>query len=153
MVLMIELAAAGDLLEILKLQRLAFKEEADFVGDPDIHPMTQTLEEMKQDFAMGTYLKYVEDEMILGSVRAFEEKGTCYIKRLVVHPNHWGKGIGKALMREIEHVFGDAKRYELYTRIDHQRTRPFYQSLGYLPFRTEKVSDLLTFVYLEKRIL
>jgi GNAT superfamily N-acetyltransferase len=147
---MIERAIEGDLPEILRLQKLAFKEEADFVSDPNIHPMTQTLEELKHDFTKETFLKYVEGGMILGSVRAFEEEGTCYIKRMVVHPNYWGKGIGKSLMREIERVFGNSKRYELYTRIDHKRTRPFYQSLGYLPFRTEKVSDTLTFVYLEK---
>lgn len=147
---MIERATEGDLPEILRLQKLAFKEEADFVGDPNIHPMTQTLEDIKQEFAKEIILKYVEDGMILGSVRAFEEGGTCYIKRMVVHPNYWGKGIGKSLMREIERVFGDSKRYELYTRIDHKRTRPFYQSLGYQPLRTEKVSDTLTFVYLEK---
>jgi GNAT superfamily N-acetyltransferase len=148
---MIERATEEDLPEILRLQKLAFKEEADFVGDPNIEPMAQTLEDLKHEFAKEIFLKFVEDGMILGSVRAFEEEGTCYIKRMIVHPDHWGKGIGKNLMREIERVFGDSKRYELFTRIDHRRTRPFYQSLGYLPFRTEKVSNSLTFVYLEKR--
>ncbi len=151
MVLMIERATEGDLSEILRLQRLAFKEESDFVGDPNIHPMTQTLEELEHDFAKETFLILVEGGTILGSVRAFEEEGTCHINRLIVHPDHWGKGIGKGLMREIERVFGDAKRYDLFTRIDNKRTRSFYQSLGYQPFKTEKVSDSLTFVYLEKR--
>jgi len=148
---MIEQATEDDLPEILSLQKLAFKEESDFVGDPNIKPMAQTLEDLKHEFGKEIFLKYVEDGMILGSVRAFEEKGTCYIERMVVHPNYWGKGIGKSLMRKIERVFGDAKRYELFTRIDHKRTRPFYTSLGYLPFKTEKVSNSLTFVYLEKR--
>jgi GNAT superfamily N-acetyltransferase len=148
---MIERATEGDLPEILRLQRLAFKEESDCIGDPNIHPMIQTLEDLKHDFVKETFLKYVEGGRILGSVRAFEEEGTCHIKRMVVHPDFWGKGIGKSLMREIERVFGNAERYELFTRIDHKRTRPFYQSLGYQPFRTEKVSDTLTFVYLEKR--
>jgi GNAT superfamily N-acetyltransferase len=149
--MMIERAIEEDLPEILRLQRLAFKEEADFVGNPNIKPMAQTLEDLKHEFAKEIFLKFVEDGIILGSVRAFEEKGTCYIERMVVHPSYWGKGIGKSLMREIERVFCDAKRYELFTRIDHKRTRPFYQKLGYLPIRTEIVSNSLTFVYLEKR--
>jgi ribosomal protein S18 acetylase RimI-like enzyme len=148
---MIERATEGDLPEILRLQRLAFKEEADHVGDPNIHPMTQTLADIKQDFTMGTFLKLVVDGTILASVRAFEEEGTCHINRLLVHPDFWGKGFGKSLMREIERVYGDAKRFELFTRIDNERTRQLYQSLGYQPFRTEKVNDSLTFVYLEKR--
>ncbi|MGD0818791.1 MAG: hypothetical protein ABR986_10430 [Methanomassiliicoccales archaeon] len=65
-----------DLPEIIRLQRLAFKEEADFIGDPNIHPMTQTLEDLRHDFAKEIFLKYVECGMILGSVRAFEEEGT-----------------------------------------------------------------------------
>lgn len=147
---MIERAKEEDLPEILRLQRLAFKEEAEFVGDPNIKPMAQTLEDLKEEFATGIFLKYVEGGRILGSVRAFEEGGTCHINRMVVHPDHWGKGIGKSLMREIERSFVEVKRYELFTRIDHVRNRPFYQSLGYLPYKTEKVSDSLTFVYLEK---
>jgi ribosomal protein S18 acetylase RimI-like enzyme len=147
---MIERATENDLTEILRLQKLAFKEEADFVGNLDIPPMTQTLEDLKFDFTKMTFLKYVEGGMILGSVRAFEDAGTCHIKRMIVHPNYWGKGIGKSLIKEIERVFNHAKRYELYTRIDNKRTRLFYNSLGYKPFRTEKVTDTLTCVYLEK---
>ena len=147
---MIERATEEDLPEILSLQRLAFKQEADDVGDPNIHPMIQTLEELKQEFTQEVFLKYVEDGIIRGSVRAYEDGGTCFIKRMVVHPDFWGKGIGKSLMRAIELVFSNAMRYELYTRLDHKRTRPFYQGLGYLPFKTEKISDSLTFVYLEK---
>jgi GNAT superfamily N-acetyltransferase len=150
-IMMIERALERDLPEILQLQRSAFSEEANFVGDPNIHPMSQTLEELRLDFAEEVMLKYVEKGTILGSVRAKQEGDTCHIKRMVVHPDHWGKGIGKALMKEIENTFSDARRYELFTRIDHERTRPFYRNLGYVPFKTEKVSDTLTFVYLEKQ--
>jgi GNAT superfamily N-acetyltransferase len=146
----IERAMEADLQDIQKIQRLAFQEEADFVGDPSIHPMTQTLEGLRQDLDRGVILKYVEEGRILGSVRAFREGDTCHVKRLVVRPDQWGKGIGKSLMKDIEETYSDVKRFELYTRIDHPRTRPFYQSLGYAPYRTEKVSDSLTFVHLEK---
>jgi ribosomal protein S18 acetylase RimI-like enzyme len=148
--MMIERATREDLPEILRLQKLAFSDEAEFVRDPNIKPMVQILNEIEQEFEMGVILKYTMDGEILGSVRAYEKEGTCHINRLVVHPDHWREGIGKGLMREIERCYENAKRYELFTREDHQRTRPFYRGLGYLPFKTEKVSDSLTFVYLEK---
>jgi energy-coupling factor transporter ATP-binding protein EcfA2 len=87
---------------------------------------------------------------IVGSVRARMDGGTCRISRLVVRPDHWRQGIGRQLMEEIERLFDDAERFELYTREDHSVTRPFYRSLGYAPFRTERHSDALTFVYLFK---
>ena len=147
---MIRRALEEDLPEILQLQKLAFKEEADFVNDPNIKPMAQTLKELENEFKSGTILVYVEDGKIFGSVRASEEEGTCFITRMVVHPRHWRKGIGRNLMRAIEGSYSNVDRYELFTRVDHPRTRPFYQSLGYLPFRTERISDSLTFVYLQK---
>jgi ribosomal protein S18 acetylase RimI-like enzyme len=81
------------------------------------------------------------------------EGNTCHIFRLVVDPRLWGQGIGRELMRAIEEQFGGIDRYELFTRADHHRNRPFYQSLGYMPIRIERHSDALSFVYLEKRRL
>lgn len=148
---MIEQATEEDLPGILSLQKLAFKKEADIVGDPDILPMTQTLDDLRREFNKVMILKYVEDGRLLGSVRAFTEGDTCHINRLIVHPDHWKRGIGKTLMDRIEKEFPDDERYELWTRIDNGQTRSFYEKLGYRPFRTEKINDALTFVYLEKR--
>jgi hypothetical protein len=55
-------------------------------------------------------------------------------------------------MREIEGRFHDVQRYELFTREDHECTRPFYRSLGYTPFKVERYSDTLSFVFLEKPV-
>ncbi len=148
---MISRATEADLPEILRLQRLAFREEAEHVGDHNIKPMAQTLDELKKEFASGVVLKMVENGTIIGSVRARVEGDTCMISRLVVHPAYWRKGIGKALMMAIERSYPRAHRYELFTRADHPRNRPFYRDLGYAPIRTERVSDALSFVYLEKR--
>ncbi|OPY34147.1 MAG: putative acetyltransferase [Methanomassiliicoccales archaeon PtaU1.Bin124] len=148
---MIDRAAEQDLPNILALQRAAFREEAEFVGDMNIKPMAQTLDDLRQEFGKAVILKYEENGTIIGSVRAYPENGTCYINRLIVHPDHWSKGIGTALMDAVELEFKDADRFELFTRTDHRRTRPFYQRLGYLPFKEEKVSQTLTFVYLEKK--
>lgn len=147
---MITEASEEDLPAILELQRSAFREEAEHVGDMDIKPMSQTLEGLREELAKGIILKYVRDGRILGSVRAWVEGDTCHIGRLVVDPQHWGRGIGHALMGEVEKRFPRVRRYELFTRADHQRNRPFYASLGYVPVRTERHSDNLTFVYLEK---
>jgi GNAT superfamily N-acetyltransferase len=147
---MIAPATVEDLPEIIHLQRLAFREEAEHVGDMGIKPMTQTLEELRTELEGSVVLKYVQDGEIVGSVRARMVRGVCAISRLVVRPDHWGRGIGRRLMEEVESRFPDAGRYELFTRVDHERTRPFYRRLGYIPFRTERHSDRLVFVHLYK---
>lgn len=148
---MISQATEEDLPAILRLQRAAFQEEAEYVGDPSIKPMAQTLEELRAELSTSVILKYVRDGEIIGSVRGRLEDDTCYISRLVVDPKAWSQGIGRELMRAMEDHFRGVGRYELFTRADHRRTRPFYQKLGYTPFRTERHSDALTFVHLEKR--
>ncbi len=149
---MIEEVKEADLPAVLELQRAAFREEAVHVGDPSIKPMTQTLEGLREELATSVVLKYVEGGEIIGSVRARVVEDTCYIGRVVVHPDHWRKGIGRALMQAVEEHFPHVRRYELFTREDHDTTRPFYRSLGYVPIRTERYSDALVFVYLEKTI-
>ena len=37
--------------ELLALQRLCFREEAELYGEPDIAPLTQTLEGLRENFA------------------------------------------------------------------------------------------------------
>ncbi|MBI0584439.1 MAG: GNAT family N-acetyltransferase [Methanomassiliicoccus sp.] len=147
---MIVPAAEEDLPEILRLQRMAFREEAEHVNDPNIKPMSQTLEGLREESASSTVLKYVLDGEIVGSVRARMDGDVCHISRLVVHPDRWRMGIGRELVREVERRFSEARWFELYTREDHDRTRPFYARLGYLPFRTERHSDTLTFVHLRR---
>lgn len=147
---MIRRATEEDLPEIQRLQRTAFQEEAEYVNDAEIKPMIQTVEEIREELRTSLILNYIEDGRIVGSIRAKMEGDTCHINRLVVLPDHWSKGIGKALMREVESIFQNAKAFELFTREDHPRTRPFYAKLGYLPYKTERVSDTLTFVYLRK---
>lgn len=147
---MIRLATEADLPEIQRLQRAAFREEAEHVNDTEIKPMTQTVEEIREEMRSSLILNYVEDGRVLGSIRAKVEGDVCHINRLVVLPDHWSKGIGKALMREAESRFPDVKVFELFTRADHPRTRPLYAKLGYVPFKTEKVSETLSFVHLRK---
>ncbi len=94
-------------------------------------------------------LKVIEDRKIVGSVRAVEKEGICYIGRLIVHPEYRNKGIGKKLMEAIEKCF-KGLRFELFTGHLSEKNLRFYQSLGYREFKTEEVKAGLSFIYLEK---
>ena len=92
-----------------------------------------------------------KEDIIVGSVRAYEKTDTCYIGKLIVLPEYQNKGIGKALMREIENEYKNiVKRYELFTGKRDPRNQYLYNQLGYKAFKTEKQSDEISFVYMEK---
>lgn len=148
--MLIEIAHVKDAQVILDLQRLAYQSEAAIWNDYTIPPLVQSLEEMEQDFYKQTVLKATIDGKIIGSVRGYVRDGTCYIGRLIVHPDCQNQGFGTQLMRAIEDHFAGANRYELFTGEKSERNIYLYQKLGYQIFRSEQLNDRVTLVYLEK---
>lgn len=148
----VEKATISDAEEILSLQKLAYQSEAEIYNDFNIPPLVQTLEEIKKDFGIQFLLKAVMDEKIIASVRAHTKEGTCYIGRLIVHPDFQNQGIGTKLMYEIEKIFSTCQRFELFTGARSERNLYLYQKLGYKIFKTAKITDQTTIVYLEKKI-
>jgi SAM-dependent methyltransferase/ribosomal protein S18 acetylase RimI-like enzyme len=149
--MIIEQAKVKDAEEILELQKLAYLSEAEIYDDYTIPPLTQTLEEIRDDFNRQLFLKATVDEQIIGSVRAHLEDETCFIGKLIVHPHHQNRGIGTKLMHEIEARFAEAERFGLFTGHRSERNLHLYEKLGYRIFRTEPISDNVKLVYLEKR--
>jgi N-acetylglutamate synthase-like GNAT family acetyltransferase len=147
----IEIADVKDARVILELQKLAYQSEAAIWNDYTIPPLMQALEEMEQDFQKQVVLKATIDGRIVGSVRAYTKDGTCYIGRVIVHPDCQNRGLGKQIMKAIEDHFATADRYELFTGQKSERNLYFYQKLGYRIFRSEKLTDRVTIVYLEKQ--
>lgn len=143
-------AERENLEQILKLQYLAYQSEADLFKNRDIPPLRETLEELEEEFERGTVLKLVEGNRIIGSVRAYEENGTLYIGKLMVHPDRQKRGYGKTLLSEIEKYY-PGKRYELFTSTRSIDNISLYKKCGYEIYDSKVISDELEFVYMEKK--
>ena len=148
--MIVERASVKDAAEILTLQKLAYQSEAAIYDDYTIPPLTQTLEEIRGDFEKQVFLKVSSGDRIVGSVRAHAREGTCFVGRLIVHPDSQNRGIGTTLLEEVETVFDDAERFELFTGSRSERNLYLYQKMGYEVFRRERLSDKVSLVFLEK---
>src|SRR5690554_4540285 len=79
--------------ELLTLRRAAFVSEAQVYGDPNIPPLTQTLEELRADLAaegiitLGAW----SGHRLVGSVRVQLEPGKATLGRLAVAPDLQGR--------------------------------------------------------------
>jgi len=143
-------AERDDLQEILDLQYLAYQSEAMLLNNFSIPPLKQTIEEVKQEFDNGIFLKVVDkDGVIIGSVRAYAKNGTLFIGKLIVQPNLQGQGIGTNLLTEIEKVCPQ-ERCELFTSDRSEKNIRLYERLGYVKFREQEVTPELKFIYLRK---
>lgn len=157
----IEKALDDDAEELLALQKLAYRSEAEIIGDFTIQPLVQTPGEMRSDIATQTVLKaYTSNgnsnvspaaKRIIASVRGFQNNGSCHIGKLIVHPEYQNMGIGTELLNIIETQFVGASRYELFTGEKSARNIRLYVRSGYRPFKIEKINDRLKLVFMEKQ--
>ena len=143
-------AKPEDLEAILQLQYAAYQSEAALNNDFTIQPLTQTLEELIAEHQKGVVLKAVNEGEIIGSVRAFADGDTVYIGKLIVHPDHQGKGLGKRLLAAVENNL-HRKRFELFTSAKSERNLRLYEKAGYTRFREKQNDAGITFVYMEKQ--
>ena len=92
---------------------------------------TETLDSLKQD-AKDKHIFVAEaDGVVVGSVRFWTVAGVCVIRLLSVTPAHQGRGVGKALIREVERVTTDAHKFYACTMLRTARNIQFFLNLGY----------------------
>ncbi len=147
----IKTAQINDAEAILSLQKLCYQSEARITGDYGISPLKQVLAGMQSDINNMKVFAMWEDNKIIGSIRASEKDGICYIGRIIVHPDMQNQGRGKILINTVEKEFAHCKTFELFTSSLSERNLYLYNKLGYKIYKKEKAKDNYDIIYLRKK--
>ncbi len=124
-------ACEQDFDSILEIQREAFGEYAGLYSTSAW--TTETMDDLKRDAQEKKILAAEWDGVVVGSVRFWVVGGVCVIRLLSVKPSHQGRGIGKALMQEIERVVTGAHKLYVCTMLHTSRNVHLFLKLGYQP--------------------
>jgi len=147
----IEHAVADDIPEILALQKVAYRSEAEVYGDLSVPAMRQSLTELTADFERMIFLKGIVNGKIVASVRGYDDgQGTAHILRLIVHPYFQGRGYAQQLVTTLEKAFPQCRRFEVFTGHRSERNLYLYGKLGYKRFKSEAFNQSVEWVYMEK---
>ena len=122
-------ATEVDFPALLQVQQVAFGEYAGLYILSGW--TTETLESLKEDAREKHILVAEEEGTIVGSVRFWTVAGVCVIRLLSVSPTSQSRGVGKALIREIERTTTDAHKIYACTMLRTARNVQFFLNLGY----------------------
>jgi ribosomal protein S18 acetylase RimI-like enzyme len=127
----ISTARLEDLDEIFRLQKRAFRTEAELHGNYAIEPLMQTYESILSDFTSYVFLKVVYERKIIGSVKYRDWDDRVEIGKLIVDTRHRRQGLGRKLLAEVENANLQAKRFHLFTAATSTHNIRLYESVGY----------------------
>ena len=138
--------------ELLTLRRAAFVTEAQLIGDPNIPPLVQTLDELRDDLARDDVvtLGAWAGHRLVASIRVLVEGTKATLGRFAVAPDLQGRGIGTRLLNEIVgHLPEGTQEVWIFTSRDSVQNIAMYTKRGY-EYQHDQTAGDLTFAYLRK---
>ncbi len=86
----------------------------------------------------GHLYKLTDEGLIVGGAILFLKNDVLNVGRIFVAPEHFRKGYGIFIMREVENMFPGVREVTLDTPVWNVRTNSFYSKLGYKETKREK---------------
>ena len=113
MIRRLDLSNEVETAELLALQKAAYTVEAELIGSSEIPPLKDTLRDLMR--CGETFYGCFEKGRLVGAISYKCEGRVLDVHRLVVHPDHFRKGIGRSLVLHLENAERTAGRIVLST--------------------------------------
>jgi len=133
MSLLLQKASTSDALTLNGISKRAFDSDVNLGGPSSGGPPGYMSVPFHTKMArQGHLYKLTEDGLIVGGAILFLKGNELNVGRIFISPEHFRKGYGIFMMREIEKLFPEAKEFTLDTPVWNVRTNSFYAiwSLG-----------------------
>lgn len=135
--------------DILKLQQLAYRIEADLIGFADLPPLKESAEDV-QNSAEDFYGYFARGQLcaVISVQRANEVMEIC---RLCVHPAQFRKGIAQQMLQYVEQHVNGYEEIRVSTGTGNHPAVQFYKKNGFSELRRVQTLEGLFITLFNKR--
>ncbi len=102
--------------------------EAELLGAKEFPPLKRPLEKFINSETQ--FLGYLENHELAAVIEIEHDRGSTHINSLVVHPDHFRKGIGRKLVQHVFDTF-DSSLYTVETGVDNGPATTLYLKMGF----------------------
>lgn len=135
--------------QIWILQQASYRVEAQLIGWGNLPPLLETVDDLMN--CQETFVGYKVGRELAGAI-SFKRVGeTVDIHRLMVHPDHFRKGIASKLLQHVEESQTDWQKLIVSTGALNAPAIELYQQHGFVLVGQKEVEPSLTLVLLEKQ--
>lgn len=128
--------------EILRLQLPSYQAEAEIIGYGDLPPLRDTAESLMR--CNETFFGYFTGQELCGAISFKVEEDEIDIHRLIVHPNHFKKGIAQKLFDFMIKDQKEIKSIIVSTGTKNKPAVEFYLKNGFSPVKETVVNPSLS---------
>ena len=123
--------------QLFSLQKKAYAVEAELIGFHDIPPLIETFDQFLR--CKETFIVFFVEGAIAGAISYKNESGQVEICRMIVHPDHFRKGIANALLTHLE-ISVPWEKLSVSTGALNQPARKLYEKNGFIHTKDVEVA-------------
>ncbi|MEJ3720134.1 GNAT family N-acetyltransferase [Paenibacillus polymyxa] len=125
--------------QIWRLQHVAYRLEAELIGFDEIPPLMDTLETLRS--CGESFYGWLEDDELLGALAVqSESSGSLTLTRMMVHPDHFRKGIADSLMKHVLNGYQNVPLFIVTTGTLNTPAVTLYRKHGFRPVSAAEVA-------------
>jgi ribosomal protein S18 acetylase RimI-like enzyme len=137
--------------EVLNLQKLSYRVEAEIINCDNIPPLREKIDDIID--SQETYLAFYEGREIAGVLTYQIDEDSLTICKMMVHPNHFKKGIASMLLNHVFKLDVMTRRIKVSTGAKNTPAIQLYKKYGFTEVDGIKISEDLSIKSFEKIIV